>query len=79
MTVNGKPFLDVSTFAEKTWKERVRNATAEEMKWIAEALPLSVLDDEITRRTTYIADHINEYLVHAIAIQKEEKRRLGVF
>lgn len=78
MTVNGKPFLDVSNIAERTWKEKVRNATELEMKWVAEALPMSVIEDELRRRTQLMMQDLGEFLNHAIRIEKEEKRRLGV-
>ena len=69
---------DIQSIPEKMWKERVRNATELEMKWIAEALPMSVIEDELRRRTALMMEDLHEYLNHAIRIEKEEKRRLGV-
>lgn len=70
---------DIQSIPEKMWKERTRNATPEEMRWIAEALPTSVLEEELRNRSTFLASTISEYLKLSIKVNKEEKRRLGVF
>lgn len=78
MAENGKLFPNLSQIAERSWKERVRSANEQEQCWVAEALPTSVLEDELRKRTNFMADTIGEYLKLSIKVHKEEQRRLGV-
>lgn len=69
---------DVQSIPEKIWKERIRNATQIEMKWIAEALPDLILKDELDRRNDFHKETCGEYQRLAIWVQKAEQKRLGV-
>lgn len=79
MAGTNKLFPNLSDIAERSWKERVRSADGQEQCWIAEALPTTVLEEELRKRTTFMADTISDYLKLSIKVHKEEQRRLGVF
>ena len=69
---------DRQSLSEKTWKERVRNAQDQEQRWIAQALPDYILQDEIDRRYA----HLKRTVINGESVfrdfSRSEQERLGV-
>lgn len=63
---------------EITWKQSVQAASEQEKVWICEAIPTAVLEDELRRRTDFMADAIHSYLDLSIKVRREECRRRGI-
>lgn len=66
------------SLAEKTWKDRVRNAQDQEMKWVAEALPDYVLFDELCGRYGTLKNTVISGEGVFRDFSRSEQKRLGV-